>query len=162
AEGLDPALAAGAHVRAARPGEHLDGRRPTIARMLLEARVPQPLRSVYPVIEVAGRLVCVPWVAGHAHVCAQPGSELGGGSGCALTISYLLRTLEAGGPKSLEVCALLTNPSRREVDLACRYVGFEIPNRFVIGYGLDYGERYRSLPFVAVLDETRLVGLGSE
>jgi hypoxanthine phosphoribosyltransferase len=79
-----------------------------------------------------------------------------------LTLSYLLRTLEARGPKSLEVCALLTKPSRREVDLACRYVGFEIPNRFVIGYGLDYGERYRSLPFVAVLDETRLVGLGSE
>jgi hypoxanthine phosphoribosyltransferase len=79
-----------------------------------------------------------------------------------LTLSYLLRTLEARGPKSLEVCALLTKPSRREVDLACRYVGFEIPNRFVIGYGLDYGERYRSLPFVAVLDETRLAGLGSE
>jgi hypoxanthine phosphoribosyltransferase len=79
-----------------------------------------------------------------------------------LTLSYLLRTLEARGPKSLEVCALLTKPSRREVVLACRYVGFEIPNRFVIGYGLDYGERYRSLPFVAVLDETRLAGLGSE
>jgi hypoxanthine phosphoribosyltransferase len=73
-----------------------------------------------------------------------------------LTLSYLLRTLEARGPKSLEVCALLTKPSRREIDLACRYVGFEIPNRFVIGYGLDYAERYRSLPFVAVLDETRL------
>ena len=73
-----------------------------------------------------------------------------------LTLSYLLRTLEARGPQSLEVCALLTKPSRREVDLTCRYVGFEIPNRFVIGYGLDYGERYRSLPFVAVLDESRL------
>ncbi|MDX6566677.1 MAG: tRNA(Ile)-lysidine synthase [Gaiellales bacterium] len=76
AEGLDPALAAGAHVRAARPGEHLDGRRPTIARMLLEARVPQPLRSVYPVIEVDGRLVCVPGVAVAAHVSARPGLEL--------------------------------------------------------------------------------------
>src|SRR3954451_1736515 len=63
-----------------------------------------------------------------------------------LTLSYLLRTLEARGPKSLEVCALLTKPSRREVVPACRYVGFEIPNRFVIGYGLDYDERYRSLP----------------
>jgi hypoxanthine phosphoribosyltransferase len=73
-----------------------------------------------------------------------------------LTLSYLLRTLAARGPKTLEVCALLTKPDRREVDLACRYVGFEIPNRFVIGYGLDYDERYRSLPFVAVLDETRL------
>jgi tRNA(Ile)-lysidine synthase len=76
AEGLDPALAEGAHVRAARPGEHLDGRRPTIARMLLEARVPQPLRSVYPVIEVDGRLVCVPGVAVAAHVSARPGLEL--------------------------------------------------------------------------------------
>jgi hypoxanthine phosphoribosyltransferase len=73
-----------------------------------------------------------------------------------LTLSYLLRTLAARGPRTLEVCALLTKPARREVDLACRYVGFEIPNRFVIGYGLDYNERYRSLPFVAVLDESRL------
>jgi hypoxanthine phosphoribosyltransferase len=73
-----------------------------------------------------------------------------------LTLSYLLRTLAARSPQSLEVCALLTKPARREVDLTCRYVGFEIPNRFVIGYGLDYGERYRSLPFVAVLDESRL------
>ena len=49
-------------------------------------------------------------------------------------------------PASLEVCALLTKPERREADIECRYVGFEIPNRFAIGYGLDYGERYRSLP----------------
>lgn len=76
AEGLDPLLAEGAQVRAARPGEHLDGRRATIARMLLEARVPQPLRSVYPVIEVDGRLVCVPGVAVAAHVSARPGLEL--------------------------------------------------------------------------------------
>jgi tRNA(Ile)-lysidine synthase len=76
AEGLDPALAEGAYVRAARPGEHLDGRRTTIARMLLEARVPQPLRSVYPVIEVDGRLVCVPGVAVAAHASARPGLEL--------------------------------------------------------------------------------------
>jgi tRNA(Ile)-lysidine synthase len=75
-EGLDPVLAEGAYVRAARPGEHLDGRRATIARMLLEARVPQPLRSVYPVIEVDGRLVCVPGVAVAAHVSARPGLEL--------------------------------------------------------------------------------------
>jgi hypoxanthine phosphoribosyltransferase len=73
-----------------------------------------------------------------------------------LTLSYLLRTLAARGPATLEVCALLTKPDRREVDLSCRYVGFEIPNRFVIGYGLDYAERFRSLPFVAVLDESRL------
>jgi hypoxanthine phosphoribosyltransferase len=73
-----------------------------------------------------------------------------------LTLSYLLRTLEARGPTSLEVCALLTKPSRREVDLACRYVGFEIPNRFVIGYGLDFAERYRNLPYVGVLDPAQL------
>jgi hypoxanthine phosphoribosyltransferase len=74
-----------------------------------------------------------------------------------LTLSYLLRTLAARSPRSLEVCALLTKPDRREVeDLSCRYVGFEIPNRFVIGYGLDYAERFRSLPFVAVLDESKL------
>ncbi|HEY6780314.1 MAG TPA: hypoxanthine phosphoribosyltransferase [Thermoleophilaceae bacterium] len=70
-----------------------------------------------------------------------------------LTLSYLLRTLQARDPASLEVCALLTKPERRKVDLPIRYVGFEIPNRFAIGYGLDYGERYRNLPYVAVLDE---------
>jgi hypoxanthine phosphoribosyltransferase len=68
-----------------------------------------------------------------------------------LTLSYLLRTLRARDPASLEVCALLTKPERREIDLPIRYVGFEIPNRFVIGYGLDFGERYRNLPYVAVL-----------
>jgi hypoxanthine phosphoribosyltransferase len=68
-----------------------------------------------------------------------------------LTLSYLFRMLRARGPKSLEVCALLTKPDRREIDLPIRYVGFEIPNRFAIGYGLDYGERYRNLPYVAVL-----------
>jgi hypoxanthine phosphoribosyltransferase len=70
-----------------------------------------------------------------------------------LTLSYLLRTLRARDPASLEVCALLTKPERRKVDLPIRYVGFEIPNRFAIGYGLDHGERFRNLPFVAVLDE---------
>jgi len=70
-----------------------------------------------------------------------------------LTLSYLLRTLRAREPRSLEVCALLTKPERREVDLPIRYTGFEIPNRFVIGYGLDHGERYRNLPYVAVLEE---------
>ena len=73
-----------------------------------------------------------------------------------LTLSYLMRNLEAREPASLEICALLTKPERRQTDIACRYVGFEIPNRFAIGYGLDYGERYRSLPYVAALDETRL------
>jgi hypoxanthine phosphoribosyltransferase len=69
-----------------------------------------------------------------------------------LTLSYLLRTMRARNPASLEVCALLTKPERRKVDLPIRYTGFEIPNRFVIGYGLDYGEQFRNLPFVAVLN----------
>jgi hypoxanthine phosphoribosyltransferase len=68
-----------------------------------------------------------------------------------LTLSYLLRTLRARNPGSLEVCALLTKPERRKVDLPIRYVGFEIPNRFAIGYGLDHSERYRNLPYVAAL-----------
>ncbi len=68
-----------------------------------------------------------------------------------LTLSYLLRTLGARNPASLEVCALLTKPERRKVDLPIRYVGFEIPNCFAIGYGLDHGERYRNLPYVAAL-----------
>jgi hypoxanthine phosphoribosyltransferase len=68
-----------------------------------------------------------------------------------LTLSYLLRTLKARNPKSLEVCALLTKPERRKVDLPIRYVGFEIPNRFAIGYGLDHAEKFRNLPYVAVL-----------
>jgi hypoxanthine phosphoribosyltransferase len=69
-----------------------------------------------------------------------------------LTLSYLMRNLEAREPASLEICALLTKPDRREADVPVRYVGFEIPNRFVIGYGLDYAERYRNLPYVGVLD----------
>ena len=70
-----------------------------------------------------------------------------------LTLSYLMRNLESREPASLEVCALLTKPSRREIDVPVRYVGFEIPNKFVVGYGLDFGERYRNLPFVGVLSE---------
>jgi hypoxanthine phosphoribosyltransferase len=70
-----------------------------------------------------------------------------------LTLSYLLRTLNARNPASLEVCALLTKPERRKVELPIRYVGFEIPNRFAIGYGLDHAERYRNLPYVAVLSD---------
>ena len=70
-----------------------------------------------------------------------------------LTLSYLLRTLKARDPATLEVCALLTKPERRKVDLPIKYVGFEIPNRFAIGYGLDHAERYRNLPYVAVLQD---------
>jgi hypoxanthine phosphoribosyltransferase len=68
-----------------------------------------------------------------------------------LTLQYLLRSLGARNPGSLEVCALLTKPERRKVDLPTRYVGFEIPNKFAIGYGLDHAERYRNLPYVAAL-----------
>jgi hypoxanthine phosphoribosyltransferase len=70
-----------------------------------------------------------------------------------LTLSYLIRNLESREPATLEVCALLTKPSRREIDVPVRYVGFEIPNKFVVGYGLDFAERYRNLPYVGVLDE---------
>ena len=69
-----------------------------------------------------------------------------------LTLQYLLRNLRARNPATLEVCALLTKPERRMVELEPRYVGFEIPNRFVIGYGLDHAERFRNLPYVAVLN----------
>jgi hypoxanthine phosphoribosyltransferase len=69
-----------------------------------------------------------------------------------LTLQYLMRTLETRGPASLEVCALLTKPERRVVELPARYVGFEIPDKFAIGYGLDYAERYRNLPYVATLN----------
>jgi hypoxanthine phosphoribosyltransferase len=70
-----------------------------------------------------------------------------------LTLQYLLRNLKARDPASVEVCALLTKPERRRVDLPVRYVGFEIPNRFAIGYGLDHDERYRNLTYVAALRE---------
>ncbi len=69
-----------------------------------------------------------------------------------LTLQYLLRNLGSRNPRTLEVCALLTKPERRKVDLPTRYIGFEIPDKFVVGYGLDYQERHRNLPFVAVLE----------
>src|SRR5436190_4378399 len=68
-----------------------------------------------------------------------------------LTLQYLLRNLGARNPRSIEVVALLTKPARRKVELPTKYVGFEIPDRFAIGYGLDYGEHFRHLPFVAAL-----------
>ena len=70
-----------------------------------------------------------------------------------LTLSYLMRNLEAREPATLEICALLTKPERREIDVPVRWVGFEIPNKFVIGYGLDFAERYRNLPYVGVLSD---------
>ena len=70
-----------------------------------------------------------------------------------LTLQYLLRNLGARNAASIEVCALLTKPARLKVALVPRYVGFEIPDRFVVGYGLDHAERYRNLPYVAALNE---------
>jgi hypoxanthine phosphoribosyltransferase len=70
-----------------------------------------------------------------------------------LTLQYLMRSLNARQPASLEVCTLLAKPDRLRVDLEPRYVGFEIPNRFAIGYGLDHGQRYRNLEFVAALNQ---------
>lgn len=69
-----------------------------------------------------------------------------------LTLHYLMKNLRARSPRSIEVCALLTKPERRRVDLPIKYVGFEIPNRFAIGYGLDHAQRHRNLPYVAALD----------
>lgn len=69
-----------------------------------------------------------------------------------LTLQYLMRNLGSRGPRSLEVCALLNKPDRRKVQLPMRYVGFQIPDRFVVGYGLDHAERFRNLPYVAALE----------
>jgi hypoxanthine phosphoribosyltransferase len=68
-----------------------------------------------------------------------------------LTLNYLLRYLRGKNPRSLKICALLDKPARRLVDIDIDYRGFSIPDRFVIGYGLDYGEFYRNLPFIGVL-----------
>lgn len=67
------------------------------------------------------------------------------------TLKYLLRTLGGRNPKSIEVCALLDRRARRIIDIDLKYVGFEIPDKFVVGYGLDYRQRYRNLPYIGVL-----------
>jgi len=69
-----------------------------------------------------------------------------------LTIQHLLKSLARKKPKSLKVCTLLSKPDRRVVDVEVEYVGFKIPNRYVVGYGLDYRQKYRNLPYLAVLD----------
>src|SRR5207342_3390700 len=68
-----------------------------------------------------------------------------------LTLSWLLRNLRSRGPATVEVCTLLRKPDAAQVDVPVRYIGFDIPNEFVIGYGLDYAERYRNVPFVGTL-----------
>ena len=79
-----------------------------------------------------------------------------------LTLSYLIRTLQARQPASLEVCALLTKPARRRVDVPCRYVGFEIPAKFVVGYGLDLAQRYRNLPYIGVVSDEAAAGAAGQ
>jgi hypoxanthine phosphoribosyltransferase len=68
-----------------------------------------------------------------------------------LTLNYLIRYLRGKNPRSLHICTLLDKPARRLVDIPIDYLGFTIPDQFVIGYGLDYGEHYRNLPFIGVL-----------
>jgi hypoxanthine phosphoribosyltransferase len=67
------------------------------------------------------------------------------------TLDYLVRILRARAPQSLEICTLLNKPARRQVEVPVKYVGFDIPDEFVFGYGLDYGQLFRNLPYVAVL-----------
>lgn len=68
-----------------------------------------------------------------------------------LTLNYLMRNLKVRGPASLKVCALFNKPRRRLIDIPLQYKGFDLPARFVVGYGLDYREKYRNLPFVGLL-----------
>ena len=70
-----------------------------------------------------------------------------------LTVQYLIKTLSKRKPKSIKVCALLSKPARRNTQVNIDYVGFEIPNKYVVGYGLDYQQKYRNLPYLAVLDK---------
>ena len=69
-----------------------------------------------------------------------------------LTLSYLMKNLASRQPASLEICTLLTKPGHKRLNIPIRYIGFELPDAFVIGYGLDYAERYRNLPYIAVLE----------
>jgi hypoxanthine phosphoribosyltransferase len=69
------------------------------------------------------------------------------------TLDYITRNLETRGPASLRVCTLLSKPERREIDVPLDFVGFDVPDEFVVGYGLDFAEEYRNLPFIGVLKE---------
>ncbi len=70
-----------------------------------------------------------------------------------LTLEYIVRSLKTRNPASLEIVTLLSKPDRRAAELECRYTGFEIPNEFVVGYGLDHAEKYRNLPYVGLADD---------
>ena len=67
------------------------------------------------------------------------------------TLTYITELLKTRNPASIKICTLLNKPSRREVDVPLDYIGFDIPNEFVVGYGLDYDEIYRNLPYIGVL-----------
>lgn len=69
-----------------------------------------------------------------------------------VTLSYLMQVLKARGAKSLRLCTLLSKPARHKVDVPVDYLGFEIPDEFVVGYGLDYAQKYRNLPFIGVVE----------
>jgi hypoxanthine phosphoribosyltransferase len=69
-----------------------------------------------------------------------------------LTAQHLVRTLTKKKPRSIKICTLLSKPDRRTINVAIDYVGFKIPNKYVVGYGLDYQQKYRNLPYLAVLD----------
>lgn len=71
-----------------------------------------------------------------------------------LTVQHLIKSLSRKKPRSIKVCTLLSKPERRVVDVQVEYVGFKIPNQYVVGYGLDYQQKYRNLPYLAVLDQT--------
>lgn len=75
------------------------------------------------------------------------------------TLSYLLEILKKRGPKSMSICTLLDKPERRERDVKVNYVGFVIPDEFVVGYGLDYAQKYRNLPYIGVIESTQLEGV---
>ena len=76
-----------------------------------------------------------------------------------LTLSYLLKNLRSRRPASLEVCALLTKPSRRRIEIPCKYIGFEIEDKFVVGYGLDLADHFRTLDFIGVLTPETAAGI---
>ncbi len=70
-----------------------------------------------------------------------------------LTMKYIIKNLKLRGPKSLKVCVLMDKPARRRVDIKADYVGFEVPDKFVVGYGADYDERFRNLPYVGYIEQ---------
>ncbi|WP_130808076.1 hypoxanthine phosphoribosyltransferase [Senegalia massiliensis] len=70
-----------------------------------------------------------------------------------LTLSYLMKILKSRGPKSIEICTLLDKPTGRTIDMDVKYVGFTVPDAFLVGYGLDFAEKYRNLPYIGILKE---------